>query len=104
MLKILGRSSSINVRKSPAHADPASIKASVASWNRHMALLDERLERTGAWVAGAAFTLADLVIGLAVHRFMRTPIERATLPAVDAYYDRLRERPASMPHIADDVP
>ena len=93
-----------HVRKSPAHADPASIKASVASWNRHMALLDERLERTGAWVAGAAFTLADIVIGLAVHRFMRTPIERATLPAVDAYYDRLRERPASMPHIADDVP
>jgi glutathione S-transferase len=92
------------VRKSAAHADAAATAASVASWNRHMALLDERLERTGAWVAGAAFTLADIVIGLAVHRFMRTPIERATLPAVDAYYDRLRERPASMPHLADDTP
>lgn len=92
------------VRKSAAHTDAAATAASVASWNRHMTLLDERLERTGAWVAGETFTLADIVIGLAVHRFMRTPIERATLPAVDAYYDRLRERPASMPHLADETP
>jgi glutathione S-transferase len=92
------------VRKSPTHTDAAAVDASVTSWNRHMAMLDDRLDRTGAWVAGEGFTLADIVIGLAVHRFMRTPIARDTLPAVGAYYDRLRALPASMPHLADDVP
>jgi len=81
------------VRKSPAHADPAMIAASVDSWNRAMRILDNQLARTGAFVAGATFTLADVVIGLATHRWFATPIARPELPAVAAYYARLCERP-----------
>lgn len=92
------------VRGSAAHADPARVAASAAAWNRGMTVLNARLERTGGFVAGAHFTLADIVIGLAVHRWRCTPIEHPPLPAVDAYVARLRERKAWAAHARDDLP
>jgi glutathione S-transferase len=82
------------VRQSPAHRDPAAIAASAAEWNRLMGLLDAHLQRSGPHAAGAAFTLADIVLGLAVQRWRATPIERPALPAVEAYFERLAERSA----------
>jgi glutathione S-transferase len=86
------------VRGSGAHTDPAAIEASIANWNRHMELLDRQLARTGAYVAGEQFTLADVVIGLSVNRWAMTSMQRPRLEAVDAYYDRLAERPAYLRH------
>ena len=92
------------VRRSPAHADPAAIEASIAAWNRHMAILDAQLARTGAYACGPTFTLADIVLGLSTHRWFATPIERPLLPAVSAYYERLTERPAFRLHGRNGVP
>lgn len=92
------------VRGSAAHAEPARVAASATAWNRCMAVLDARLEHTGAFVAGGHFTLADIVIGLSVHRWRCTPIEHPVLPAVDAYVARLRERKAWAAHARDDLP
>ena len=61
MLQILGKSTSINVRKVAAHTDPELIAAGVSNWNRHMAMLDGQLQRTGAFVTGGRFTLADFL-------------------------------------------
>lgn len=80
------------VRKSPAHADPVQLAASGAQWNRQMGILERRLERTGAYVAGDAFTLADVAVGLSVNRWLMTPIEHADFPAVRAYEERLFQR------------
>jgi glutathione S-transferase len=63
-----------------------------------MAILDAQLARTGAYIAGNAFTLADIPIGLSVNRWFMTPLERPSLPAVAAYYERLGERPAFRKH------
>ena len=92
------------VRQSPAHADPHAIAASEQAWNRHMAILDARLQHTGAHVAGESFTLADIVIGLSVNRWFCTPIQRSVLPAVAAYADRLRLRPACLVHAMNGLP
>jgi len=92
------------VRKTPGFTDNSAIEASIASWNRHMAMLDAQLQRAGAFAAGAAFTLADIVLGLATHRWYSTPMARSDLPAVKAYYDRLSERPAFMQHGRNGVP
>lgn len=64
------------VRQSPAHHGRAAIAASVAEWNRLMRIADEQLARTGAWMAGETFTLADVVVGLSAHRWLMAPIER----------------------------
>lgn len=82
------------VRKMPGFDDPAQIAASVEAWNTAMGLLDARLVDTGAYVAGEAFTLADIVLGLSTHRWLRSPIQRVEWPALTAYYERLKQRPA----------
>ncbi len=92
------------VRHSPAHRDAAAIDASRDSWNRHMQILEAQLVRAGAYATGAAFTLADIVLGLAVHRWLMTPIARPQLPAVAAYVERLRERPAFLQHASKGTP
>lgn len=92
------------VRKSAAFADPAGIEASVASWNRHMALLDAQLQRTGAYAAGSDFTLADIALGLATHRWLSTPMQRPALPAVEAYYERLCRRDGFRAHGCNGQP
>ena len=92
------------MRKSPAHQDPAALAASIASWNRHMTIVDGRLAATGAWLAGPTFTLADIVVGVAAHRWKMTPIERDVLPAVDAWMTRLAQRAPFAVHCADTVP
>jgi len=92
------------VRQSHAHRDRAAIDASVAAWNRQMAIADAQLARTGAYMAGSAFTLADVVVGLSTHRWFMTPMQRSSLPAIDAYYARLRERDAFRMHAPGDTP
>jgi glutathione S-transferase len=92
------------VRQSAAHADAAACAASVAQWNAQMQLLDAQLARSGAYAAGAAFTLADVVLGLSTHRWLMTPMQRPDLPAVQAYYERLSKRPAFLLHGRNGLP
>ncbi|MGJ7914248.1 glutathione S-transferase family protein [Massilia sp. LXY-6] len=81
------------VRNSPAHGDPGQVAGSIAQWNRHMGILEGQLAKTGAWAAGAAFSLADIVLGLSVNRWLATPMERPDYPAIEAYVERLLLRP-----------
>lgn len=92
------------VRNSPAHRDAGPLAASITQWNRHMEILGRQLDRTGAFVTGADFSLADIVLGLAANRWMMTPIERPVLPSVDAYVARLRARPAYLEYGGNGVP
>lgn len=92
------------VRRSPAHQDPAAIAAGIAAWNRLMTLLDAQLEKTGAHVAGAEFTLADIVLGLSANRWLMTPIPRPALPAIDAWVARLERRAGYRVHGRNGVP
>jgi glutathione S-transferase len=92
------------VRHSPAHRDADAVAGSVVEWNRHMTILDERLATTGAYVAGDGFTLADLVLGLATYRWLMTPIERPSLPAVDAWFARLAQEPGFDEHCGNGSP
>ena len=92
------------VRDSPSHRDRDAIDASVRAWNDAMQLLDAQLASTGGGVAADAFTLADIPIALSAHRWQRTPMPRPSLPAVDAYLQRMRARPAAQAHLRDDVP
>jgi glutathione S-transferase len=72
---------------------PEAVAASVANWNRHMTLLDAQLARTGAYVTGDSFTLADVVLGVSAQRWKNAPITHVELPAVAAWLQRLSGRP-----------
>lgn len=92
------------VRKFPGFDDPRQIEASVAAWNAAMGVLDARLAETGAYVAGDTFTLADVVLGLSIHRWLGSPIPRETRPAIAAYFACLKTRPAFAAWSRPDVP
>ena len=92
------------VRKSAAHQDRDAIAASAREWNRQMAVFEQALVGTGAFATPLGFTLADIVLGLAVHRWFMAPIEHAELPAVAAYYERLTERPGFRQHGRNGIP
>jgi glutathione S-transferase len=92
------------VRGSAAHQDAGLIAAGIAGWNRHMGILERQLEKTGAYAAGAAFSLADVVLGLSAHRWRKTPMDdRPDYPAVAAWMARLRARPGAGAWLPDDT-
>jgi glutathione S-transferase len=92
------------VRGSPAHSDKGAIEASIAAWNRHMSILADQLAKTGGYAAGDSFTLADIVLGLSTNRWLMAPMARPSLTVLDAYYDRLNERPGFRLHGRNGVP
>jgi glutathione S-transferase len=88
----------------PAQPDPAALAASLADWHRHMTMLEMRLAATGGYVAGDQFTLADLVLGTSTWRWLRTPMERPALKAIERWYGRLASRPAFIAQRWGDAP
>ena len=92
------------VRKNPEYTQARDIAASLASWHRHMRMLDEHFAHGGQFVTGEFFTLADVVLGLSIHRWLVSPIDRPPLDAVHGYYQRLSVRPAFRAHVDLNVP
>lgn len=86
------------VRKHPAFAGTEAQLASIRSWNAVMTLLDKRLALTGAYVGGATFTLADIVLALSTNRWEMSPMHRPDLPSVKAWMDRIASRPGFLAH------
>ncbi len=88
------------IRQSPAHQNPDQIAASLKSWTAHVAILDRHIEKTGPFVTGQHFTLADIVLGLSLHRWFALPKgafsgkDQPVFAAAQAYYQRLAARPA----------
>ena len=92
------------VRKMPGYDDEKRIAASIAGWNARMAVLEAQLGRTGGFAAGTALSLADIALGLSVHRWYETPFAHPPLPQVERYYERLRERPAAKRYLTKEMP
>lgn len=81
------------VRKRQGYDNPAEIEKSRMEWNALMSILDQRLAELPDYLCGA-FSLADVPAGLAIHRWLKTPIERPGLARVMRYYALLQRRPA----------
>jgi len=91
-------------RKTPGYDDPAKIAESIARWTRMMELLEAELEKGQAFIAGDSFSIADIALALSIHRWFITPFEnKANLPRVTAYYDRLRAREAGARWMPDSM-
>ena len=93
------------VRQHPDYKDEGAIARSEREWNSKMDILDRQLRKTGAFVAGAQFSLADIVIALSVNRWRLTPQDkRPVFPAVAAYSERLADREGFQRYCANGIP
>ena len=52
------------------------------------------------YLAGSAFTMGDIPLGVALHRWFLLPITRPDYPRLAACYERLKQRPAFQQHCA----
>ncbi|MEL7302717.1 MAG: glutathione S-transferase family protein [Pseudomonadota bacterium] len=90
--------------KMPNFDDPKYLEPAIAAWTRQMGFLDAHLAGGSPYVAGDAFTAADIPVGLFTNRWFMTPIERPDFQHVHAYYERLKERAAFREHGANGTP
>jgi glutathione S-transferase len=56
--------------------------------------IPESVLKNRDFVIGKTFTMGDIPLGCEMQRYMRVPMERPRSPAVEAWFERLRERPA----------
>jgi glutathione S-transferase len=93
------------VRQNPIYThDKTAIIRSSEQWNSMMLMLERHIWETDGYMLGETFTLADVVVGLSLQRWLLTPIERPPAPALDAYRQRLQARPAVKAWIPAEVP
>jgi glutathione S-transferase len=86
------------IRTAPADRDPAAIGRAVEALGKLLAIAEAQLSRL-PFLAGNAFTLADIQFGHVLYRYFDIPIERPELPALRRYYDALSQRPAFREHV-----
>jgi glutathione S-transferase len=94
------------VVNAPVPGGDEAIQASLKAWPAQMEKVESQLRKTGAYITGTDFNLADVSMGLAVNRWFATelPIERPEFPATSAYYDLLSQRPAFLTHGRNGTP
>ncbi len=74
--------------------DTAAVEASRRKGEQCAAILDAHLAGR-RFLTGDRFTMADIVVGCAVHRWLLLPIAREKRPNLERYYGELKARPAS---------
>lgn len=89
------------IRHKPEERDAAAIEASRERTVALFQIVDRHLA-TSPYIGGDRFTVADIPLGCAANRYLKLPIERPSLPALQAWYENLSKRPSS--HTAMAVP
>jgi glutathione S-transferase len=86
------------VRTAAADRDEAALARAIARFETYLGHLADQLNGR-PFVCGQAFSAADIMIGHLLFRWFTMDIPRAANPAVEAYYERLAERPAYRDHV-----
>jgi len=93
------------LRNDPPNPDPDRLAEAAGKWTRAMGILEGHLAKAGGSMANGRFSLADIAIALAVHRWKSVPFEdKPELEAVDAYYDKMQMRPLAAKYISSATP
>jgi glutathione S-transferase len=87
------------IRTPAAERDHELIEAQRAALDPKLAIPDAQLRET-AFIAGEHFTIADIAMGLLVHRWYRLDVARTAYPALERWYDALSRRPAFQEYCA----
>jgi glutathione S-transferase len=87
------------VRVEPGKRDMKLVEDSRRKMADNLKMVESHLAGR-PYLAGTAFTMGDIPMGVALHRWFLLPIERPDYPRLAAYYDRLKQRPGFAQHCA----
>ena len=86
------------VRTPPEKRDLAAIAASKTNTTAAIEILDAQLAKT-AYVAGDAFSMGDIPVGIFGYRFHALVTERPPLPHFERWFAAISARPAFHDHV-----
>jgi glutathione S-transferase len=87
------------VRTPPEQRDAAAIAASQAKTTDAMKIFDAALAKQ-PYVAGAAFSMGDIPVGIMAYRFRQLVPDRPALPNFERWYKDISERAAFKEHVS----
>jgi glutathione S-transferase len=90
------------IRTAPEKRDVGAIEGSRVKTEHLCGILDAHLAAQ-RYLTGDRFTVADIVVGCAAHRWLHLPVERAPRPNLQRWYDECAARPASR-QVTSQVP
>ena len=86
------------IRTPPEKRNMATIEANAEKVAQAFQVLDQSLAGRD-YVCGKSFTMGDIPLGTFVYRWYALAVKRPTLSKVEAYYQRLQQRPAFKKHV-----
>ena len=86
------------IRTAPEKRDSAVIAGALEALGEIWGRLDRHLADR-AFIGGAAFTMADIPAGALAYRWFNLQVKRPALPRLEAWYQRLTERPGYAKHV-----
>ena len=86
------------VRTPPDQRDPGLLGRAQVDTERAFLILEQELSGR-PFVAGERFTIADIPIGIAAHRWFALEVARPPLPSLERWYGMVRDRPAFREHV-----
>lgn len=86
------------VRTAAVDRDEAALVHALARFDGYLGHLEMQLGGN-PYVTGAGISLADIVIGHVLFRYFDIDIPRTKRPVIEAYYERLKARPAFREHV-----
>lgn len=89
------------VRVTAAERNAAAIESAAKRVGEKLAILDQQLSDK-PYVLGNTFTIADIATGALMYRYFTMPIERPSLPNLQAWYQRLALRAAYQANVMVD--
>jgi glutathione S-transferase len=81
------------LRTPPEKRNQAAIEASAQNTAKVLAIVDAALARQ-PYLSGEEFAMGDIPVGSYVYGWYGLPLQRPVLPHLDAWYERLKQRPA----------
>ncbi len=89
------------VRITAAERDTTSVAAAADRVGTSFQILDSALGEHD-YLVGDTLTFVDIEIGTLMHRYFTLPINRPEVPNLEAWYERLKTRPAYQKHVMQD--
>lgn len=86
------------IRTKPEDRDLDALKRTVDQTALLWTIVDKALDASD-YLTGEEPTIGDIPVGCSVNRWLTLDLERPPLPNIEAFYERLKERPAYLEHV-----
>ncbi|PWC12608.1 glutathione S-transferase family protein [Brenneria corticis] len=86
------------VRTAAKHRNEQALKKALQALHGKFDIAEEQIKKHG-YLAGKAFSLADIQFGHILYRYFDINIERPSYPLIEKYYEELKKRPAFVEHV-----